>query len=93
MKMTASTRSAQPFHGIQISSVEVECIGERQWEAKLRLLGELKPVSCGNRHPSKGAAIEAALESARQRNDRTQAIFEQWIAETRAELSSEPAEI
>jgi hypothetical protein len=48
-------------------------------------------MSCGNHHSSKGAAIEAALERARECNSRFQEAFEQWISQTRAALSSVPA--
>lgn len=37
--LTGRTTYNVPFAGIQISSVEVQCIGERQWEAKLRIPG------------------------------------------------------
>lgn len=88
MNMRAEVRSTQPFHGIGIYAVEVRCIGERQWEAKLRIQGEQLPISCGSHHTSKSAAIDAALDRARQENERAQSVFEQWLSATKAELST-----
>ena len=89
VNMTARSTSTVPFEGIRIHSVEVQCLGEGQWEAKLRIPGEQLPVSCGNHHPSKSAPIEVALKCACDWHARSQEAFAQWISQTRAELSSD----
>jgi N-terminal domain of anti-restriction factor ArdC len=64
-------------------------VARNQWEAKLIIQGEQKPISCGNHHTSKSAAIDAAQGCARRENELAQSVFEQWVSVTKAKLSSE----
>jgi hypothetical protein len=73
--------------GTQIA-VEVGAGEGGLWEAKITGVlpqGEF----IGRRHASRSAAVDAALAEMERRNEREQAAFRAWIADTKALLTSD----
>jgi DUF917 family protein len=80
-------KRSTPWPGTQIM-VEVGSVADGLWEA--RITGTIAQGETVGRHlKSRSEAVERVLAEIEKRNTLKQAVFQQWIAETRAWLNAD----